>query len=351
MSVRDDRRSSLDRVPAVADRAGGDGPPERGDLSRRLASLPDGHPSSAYAADGSRRQPAVSLRDLETDVDEGPTDRVRPLTDAEWSDHVRDVRVSLEKAHTDGLATDRRYAIDEDGEAWLPSRREVHEMIIDDLYSEASEVPCEHKAILAGGLAGAGKTTVLAEQAGIDRSQYLTINPDDIKLEMAKRGLIPTIDGLSPMEAADLVHEESSHIAKQLAIRARADGKNLIWDITMSSRSSTERRIDDLRASGYTTVDGIFVDIPVDVSITRADARHRQDQEKHRNGDGLGGRYVPPEVTTAQADPQWGSRNRRTFEDLKPCFDQWTRFDNSVDGANAILAEGSSYNDPEEATS
>src|SRR5579862_8625583 len=95
MSVRDDRRSSLDRVPAVADRAGGDGPAERGDLSRRLASLPDGHPSSAYAADGSRRQPAVSLRDLETDVDEAPTDRVRPLTDAEWSDHLAEVRDRL----------------------------------------------------------------------------------------------------------------------------------------------------------------------------------------------------------------------------------------------------------------
>ncbi len=37
-------------------------------------------------------------------------------------------------------------------------------MIIDDLYAEAAAVPCEHKAIVAGGLAGAGKTTVLTEQ-------------------------------------------------------------------------------------------------------------------------------------------------------------------------------------------
>ncbi len=345
MPVRDDRRGSLDRLSgAAADGSLGDGPPERGSLSRRLDSLPDGHPSSRYTAEGSRRQPTASLREL----DPAPDDR---LTDVEWSDHVVEVRDNLEKAHTDGLATDRRYAIDEDGEAWVPSRREIHEMIIADLYAEASEVPCEHKAILAGGLAGAGKTTVLAEQAGIDRSQYLTINPDDIKLELAKRDLIPAIDGLSPMEASDLVHEESSHIAKQLAIRARADGKNLIWDITMSSRSSTERRIDDLRASGYSKIDGIFVDIPVDVSIRRADARHRQDHERYRAGDGLGGRYVPPEVTVVQADPQWGSKNRRTFEDLKPCFDKWARFDNSVDHHNAVLVEASPYNDPKEAAS
>ena len=71
--------------------------------------------------------------------------------------------------------------------------------------------------------------------ADIDRSQYLTINPDNIKEELAKRDLIPKVEGLSPMEASDLVHEESSHIAKQLAMRAQADGKNVIWDITMSS--------------------------------------------------------------------------------------------------------------------
>ena len=154
-----------------------------------------------------------------------------------------------------------------------------------------------HKAIIAGGLAGAGKTTVLAEHAGIDRSQYLTVNPDDIKVELAKRGLIPKVDGLSPMEASDLVHEESSHIAKQLALRARADGKNLIWDITMSSRESTEKRISDLRADGYTSVSGIFVDIPIDVSVwlvpTPATAKAKM---SYRLGKGLGGRYVPPET-------------------------------------------------------
>jgi len=45
------------------------------------------------------------------------------------------------------------------------------------------------------------------------------------------------------LEASDLVHEESSHIAKQLALRAMPEGKNVIWDITMASRESTERRI------------------------------------------------------------------------------------------------------------
>jgi predicted kinase len=170
------------------------------------------------------------------------------------------------------------------------------------MYDRSNHVPSDHKAIIAGGLGGAGKSTVLGRFAGIDLSQYLIINPDNIKEEMARRSLIPRVEGLTPMEASDLVHEESSAIAKQLARKALADGKNVIWDITMSSRTTTERRISDLRAAGY-TVDGLFVDIPVETSVRRADSRHREGEDDYRAGKGLGGRYVPPEVIRAQADP------------------------------------------------
>jgi hypothetical protein len=54
-----------------------------------------------------------------------------------------------------------------------------------------------------------------------------------------------------------------------------------------------------------------------------ADARHRQGHEDYRAGIGFGGRYVPPEVIEAQADQQWGSINRRTFEQVKSWFPDW----------------------------
>ena len=104
-----------------------------------------------------------------------------------------------------------------------------------EIYEHAKGVPCDQQAIIAGGLGGAGKTTILTEYANIDLSNYLVVNPDDIKEQMARRGMIPEISGLSPMEASDLAHEESSYIAKRLAMRAMTEGKNLIWDITMSS--------------------------------------------------------------------------------------------------------------------
>jgi predicted kinase len=223
----------------------------------------------------------------------------------------------------------------------------AHNVIIDRISSQAQSVPAEGKAIIAGGLCGAGKTTVLFGYAGIDRSQYLTISPDNIKEELARDGLVPEIEGLSPMEASDLVHRESSYIARQLASRAMGEGKNLIWDIQMSTRDSVQERIDNLRSAGYEHVDAIFVDIPVEVSLERADARHREGEEKYRSGVGLGGRYVPPEAITCQADPDWGSQNRKVYEELKPSFDRCSRYDNSGDHPELVDANWLG-DDPEE---
>jgi predicted kinase len=282
---------------------------------------------------------------------ERPADRARPFGDAEWAYHRDEVDDRLTESHAAELASDYQYTNDPDRRSWTADRSSKQDQIIKEIYDSAADVPNGYQAILAGGLTAAGKTTVLRDYAGIDRSQYLTINPDDIKEELAKRGLIPEIDGLSPMEASDLVHEESSYVARQLAARAQADGKNLIWDITMSSRASAESRIDDLRAAGYERVEGIFVDIPVELSADRADARHRSGEDDYRAGVGLGGRYIRPEVIFAQSDATWGSQNRRTFEELKPKFNQWTLYDNSVEERGPILVETGSRDDkPEEGT-
>jgi predicted ABC-type ATPase len=253
----------------------------------------------------------------------------------------------LDWARDQGLATDKRYLADRARGIWTPERRDAHDAIVHDLYEESASVPCERQAIMAGGLGGAGKSTVLDRYADIDQSRYLKINPDNIKEEMAKRGLIPELAGLSPMEASDLVHEESSDIAKNLARRAIKDGKNITWDITMSTQASAQQRLDALDEAGYSTK-GVFVDISIDVAVQRADARHRGGHEDYRAGIGFGGRFVPPEVIKAQADPEWGSVNRRTFEQVKPRFSEWTIYDNSVTGREPQLVQASAGWNPEE---
>ena len=333
----------IDQPPAGDDLENQDALPERpghrDEFVQGLRRLPPGHPSSPVEADGTPRPPEPGLRCRSPDASPPGDADWRPMTDAEYAEHVTEVRERLDKARADGLATELQHTTDPDHEQWSEDRAVMQDAIIADLYAAARDVPCERRAILAGGLPGAGKSTVLEHHAGIDRSQYLTINPDEIKSEMAKRGMIPEVAGLSPMEASDLVHEESSYVAKQLALRATASGKNVIWDITMSSRESTESRISDLRAAGYSRVAGVFIDIPVDVGIRRSDARHREGHDSYRAGLGLGGRFVPAEVIGSQADPDWGSRNRRTFEQVKPELDAWLQFDNSVDGRAPVLVD------------
>jgi predicted ABC-type ATPase len=288
------------------------------------------------------------------DADSGPTDetspapnddapangdRILPLTDKEWAEHVTEVRDTLDKARAVGLESHLLYTIDPDHQSWSKDRRNLHDSIINDIYDAAKDVPNQGHAIVAGGLGGAGKTTVLTGRAGIDLSNYLMINPDDLKEEMARRGMIREMDGLSPMEASDLVHEESSYLARQIALRAQSDGKNIIWDITMSTQRSTERRIGDLRDAGYSRVDGLFVDIPVEISIERTEARHREGHDKYRDEVGLGGRYVPPEVVERQSDPEFGSQNKRTFNSVRRNFNEWAVYDNSVKDRAALLRE------------
>jgi predicted kinase len=321
-----DRRLASDQS-ALSDRPA---PWSREDLRQRLDRLPDWHPS---APDHSERSGGSRKGGLPDGTPERPT----PLTDAEHADRVRDIRDRLADARNRGLATDGRY-LDPRDNRWTTDRQIIHRDLVDDLYESAADVPNDHKAIIAGGLGGAGKSTVLEKHADVDRSQYLTINPDDIKEAMAGRGLIPAVEGLSPMEASDLVHAESSYVAKRLARRAMDDGKNIIWDITMSSTESTEQRLDDLDRAGYSTT-GIFVNIDIAEAVQRADARHRKGHEDYRAASGFGGRYVPREVIEAQADPDWGSRNRCTFEQVKSRFMDSAVYDNSVVGRDPKLIE------------
>ena len=323
--MRPDRQKWLERLERAENRSG-----VRDQLQNRLNQLEPGHPSSPWHEDGTPRPPAPKLTDLE---------RADPvLSDADYSAHVEEVEKGLkEYSH---LATDNVHTINPDKNIWSDERVGQQGQIVQDLYAAAADVPCERQAIIAGGLGGAGKSTVLEKQAGIDLSRFLTINPDKIKEELAGHGMLPEVPGLTPMEASSLAHEESSYIARRLAMRAYAEGKNVIWDITMSRPSSGDR-VNELRSAGYQQISGVFVDIPVETSVERSNARHRRGYEKYLAGQGLGGRFVPNEVIRAQAIPDNGSKNRAVFDGIKAKLDDWTIYDNSAEGRPAVAVDRS----------
>jgi predicted ABC-type ATPase len=302
----------------------------RCELRERLGNLPPGHPSASLDEYGAPRPPAPRLADLEL-----------PLSDAAYAARRDEVAKILRQAHGALQVAKEQQTVNPDKDIWSDDRVALQDEIVRKLYAAAASVPCEGKAIIAGGLGGSGKTTVLTEHAGVDLSKYFTINPDQCKEELALHKMLPQVAGLSPMETSSLGHEESSHLARRLALLAYAEGKNVIWDVTMSRPDSATTRIKELRDAGYDHIEGVFVDIPIETSVARSEARHRRGHDLYLAGEGLGGRYVPAELIRSQADPKYGSINRRAFEEAKPLLDAWVIYDNSVDGRPPVIVDRS----------
>lgn len=225
---------------------------------------------------------------------------------------------------------------------WDKERAVVHREIIQEQLAKWKDVPCNAEAVFSGGLGGAGKSTVLKDEnlANIDLTQYATLNPDDIKEVLAEKGLIPDIDGLTPMEASPLVHEEASYITSQLAKIVVARKMNVIYDLTMASYGSTRKKVDNLRNSGYEKIDAIFVDISTETSDSRAQARHLHGHNDYLKGKGFGGRILPKGLSAAQvpADPAYRSLNAENFLKLRDegLFASAKAYDNNVDGRAPI---------------
>ena len=133
---------------------------------------------------------------------------------------------------------------------WLPGRSRHQRRVVAALYEQAAAVPCDRRAVFAGGLRGADKNGELAA-ATVDPGRYFTVSIDLVLEELARRSLIPVIAGLSPMEGADLVHAEAQHVAKRLAARAIADGRNLLLDVTMGSEPSVRSWLVNLGLALY----------------------------------------------------------------------------------------------------
>jgi hypothetical protein len=218
---------------------------------------------------------------------------------------------------------------------------------MDDLYARnAKDVPNDGKALIAGGLGGAGKGFTLdGLGVGPDSPDYFTINPDDIKVEMANRGMIPRLDkNMTLMELSPLAHEEASDMANELANRAYKEKKNIVWDITMSSEKSVaNKRIAPMREAEYTDIKAVFVDVTVDKSIEQAQGRWQRGLIEYGEGKGEGGRFLPSSATgenVPKPGSKYRSKNRETFEAIKGGLDGYIVYDNQdkstvVDSKNA----------------
>lgn len=233
----------------------------------------------------------------------------RPFDDYERTTRREYIRLIIRRYA--GYDTRRAYSTTDGNGRVLydPGRQREHDRIVSDILSRASGVERGSRALMSGGLGGAGKSSILVSEdfaerfGGFDPDEWLTLNNDDIKEMMAQRGLIPHVRGLTPMESCFLVHEEAGDILADLRARALDSHMNVILDGTMNGPESTERKIRELRSHGY-SIRAMFVDISPATSKRRADGRYRDGMVRYttaRLGHGGG----------ATCHPMWSTARRR----------------------------------------
>jgi hypothetical protein len=150
---------------------------------------------------------------------------------------------------------------------WASQRAKDHHELVAELYQRGRDVPCERISVMAGGLRGADLDGAMA-QAGVVRSRYLTLSIDAVLAEMAARGLIPLVAGLSPLAAAGLVHDEAQYLAKRVGLLALRDGRNLILEVSLASARAAESWMYAMRFAGY-AVTAVFADIGIEEAVRR----------------------------------------------------------------------------------
>jgi hypothetical protein len=85
-------------------------------------------------------------------------------------------------------------------------------------------------------------------------------------------------------------------------LRALAEGRNVIWDISMAAQHTVESWLAAHRAASY-AIHGIFVELSIEESVRRSAAMHRRGHDEYRQGRGYGGRFVPARAIRALAVP------------------------------------------------
>lgn len=251
------------------------------------------------------------------------------------------VAPKIKAAIADGHTSDQLFT-DAKG-AYTADRLAQQDAVLQKMYDAASSVPNDKQAVMLGGIPGAGKGSSLAA-AGLSEDNFLTLNPDVTRDYMLEHGMGIDIEGLSPRETSFLIHEEASQMTQDLAARAQAEGKNVLWDITMDPKAGAnpaagvEKRLGLLNDSGYTT-DMIYVQADKATAQKRALGRYAGQAADPDNA--LGGRPTVSLLGMRSGQHGIAATNEDVFELVRGQAGQWWMFNNNTDGAGpSLIASG-----------
>ena len=268
-----------------------------------------------------------------------------PRNDPKYLAYTEKVDKKIDQYMKEGKDTESLYSKkDANGSrVYSPERTAQHTALIKEYVDQFKDVPNEKKAWLIGGPSGAGKSTFLKKQGaelGLEMSEKgpknaAVVNPDDVKDFMIKLGMVPNYEGLKPGETAALIHEESSHISKQIQGLLLKQGKNIVFDLTVAGNPEKfiEKYVNPSAAAGYGKIKAAFVDGDIPTSLYRAGKRHQKPDESGNAS--MNGRYVPYNIVAAQgpsSGSKYKSQNREAFESVAStgAFDSVLVYDNKT---------------------
>lgn len=194
--------------------------------------------------------------------------------------------------HAPGLPLDTMEHWTKPDGSWDPERAKLHQQIISESldHVKAPEAGAQPQAVVMMGGTASGKSTFAK---AFDDGTLVRVDADAVKKRLPEFGQALAA---SAKDAAYMVHEESSYLAKRIRDLAMEQGKNILFDGTGANAKNYSDMIERLQAKGY-KVTLVMSDIPVEMAVQRAAGRAERS-----------GRMVPEDVI------------RKIYDSLRPNF-------------------------------
>lgn len=248
----------------------------------------------------------------------------KPWTPDEHASHARYAEDAINRALEAGSATTRTETYDGNGQVWKPDRAAAHRDIVHQFLDADQKVPSGRRAVIIGGIAS-GHRDQVAGKAAPD-SDYVHVSTGRVKEEMARRGMVPSVAGLSPMEASPLVHDEAAHVAGLLSREAVRRGKNVAIHTALSDAGTAGAHVTALHEAGH-NVHVAFAHVHPGKAADHAASRHQSGHESFRRQQSSGARYLPGALIRAADAGNGETANSVAFKALKPSLGSWEHWD------------------------
>lgn len=138
------------------------------------------------------------------------------------------------------------------------------------------------KLIVGIGIPGSGKTTILKNFA--EKNNYAYICPDDIRLEISG-------------DVYDRSKNKEVWIeAKRRAAKEFDKGNAIVFDATFANPKERKEFLNSARENGVDKIEGLFVDVPLEIAKERNLNRKRNVPESDIDRMNMNIRKFPPEI-------------------------------------------------------